>query len=145
MKFCNRCKQFKTPEEFSCNRRKKDGLDIYCKPCAVKRCREYFLRKPQVQRAYKRQWISEQKEKVFLHYSGGKIGCVSCNYSDQRALSIDHINGDGAEHRREIKHENIYRWIVKNNFPSGFQVLCMNCQFIKGLENGEIGRRKDST
>jgi hypothetical protein len=60
-------------------------------------------------------------------------------------LSIDHINGNGAEHRRELKRttggstggHDFYRWLKNNNFPDGYQVLCMNCQFIKKIENKE--------
>ena len=35
---------------------------------------------------------------------------------------------------------NLYNWLIKNNFPSGFQTLCMNCQFIKREENRECYR-----
>jgi hypothetical protein len=51
--------------------------------------------------------------------------------------SIDHIDGNGAEHRREMAAERnspwgqaghaTYRWLRKNNYPEGFQVLCANC------------------
>ena len=42
------------------------------------------------------------------------------------AGGIDHINGKGTEHRKKIGF-NIYPWLVKNNFPEGFQTLCCNC------------------
>jgi len=54
-------------------------------------------------------------------------------------LSIDHINNDGHKHRRENNirtGEQMYRWLAKNNFPPGFQVLCMNCQWGKRNNNG---------
>jgi len=73
----------------------------------------------------------ELKKMVFGHYSKGIFKCVWCGYTDVRALTIDHMNGDGAKHRREIKGGDIKRWIIKNNFPDGFQIMCMNCQFIK--------------
>ena len=59
--------------------------------------------------------------------------------NDIRALSIDHINSDGASHRKEVGN-GMYRWLLKNNFPEGFQVLCMNCQFIKRETNNECTR-----
>jgi hypothetical protein len=33
-----------------------------------------------------------------------------------------------------------YRWLIKNNYPEGYQTLCMNDQFIKKAENKEIAR-----
>jgi hypothetical protein len=82
------------------------------------------------------------KEIVFRHYG---IACARCGFSDQRALSIDHIEGGGNQHR---KAENtgsgsgFYRWLIKNGFPNGFQTLCMNCQFIKNHEQQDILRLK---
>ena len=48
-------------------------------------------------------------------------------------LTVDHINNDGVAHRKKIKKRNIYQWLTKNNFPEGFQTLCMNCNFAKGI------------
>jgi RNA 3'-terminal phosphate cyclase len=59
------------------------------------------------------------------------------------ALTIDHINGGGKKHERELKKKGImlYDWLIKNNFPpemeGQLQVLCNNCQAIKRVENGE--------
>lgn len=69
------------------------------------------------------------------------MACARCQFSDIRALSIDHINGDGAKHRKEIGGGRIYRWLLKQDFPEGFQVLCMNCQFIKAHENHEFAHQ----
>lgn len=82
------------------------------------------------------------KEEVFRHYCDGELKCARCCFSDIRALSIDHVNGNGNEHRKELKHANkMYSWLKKNDYPSGFQVLCMNCQFIKRFENKETSPR----
>jgi hypothetical protein len=85
------------------------------------------------------------KMEVLTHYSktsdvlGVRPSCARCGFSDDRALSIDHINGGGLKHLREIHAigSGFYRWLKKNNFPEGFQVLCMNCQWIKRAEKGE--------
>jgi hypothetical protein len=75
----------------------------------------------------------ELKYKVLTHYGNGKCACVQCGFDNIHALSIDHINGKGNEHRRQIKTfgGRFYHWLVANNYPEGFQTLCMNCQFIK--------------
>jgi hypothetical protein len=92
---------------------------------------------------------SEKKFKlqVFQHYCKNKIQCAKCAYEDIRALSIDHMNGEGYLHLNEkgnrLKGKHLYRWLFKNNFPTGFQVLCMNCQFIKRHENKENSKYKN--
>ena len=68
------------------------------------------------------------KKKVFDAYGG--FVCACCGETHQECLSIDHIDNKGAEHRRQVK--NLYPWLVRNDFPSGFQVLCMNCNWSKG-------------
>ncbi len=73
----------------------------------------------------------ELKVKVLTHYGGGKCKCIICGFADIRALSIDHIEGGGNEHRRTMGRSNIYKWLVENDYPEGYQTLCMNCQFIK--------------
>lgn len=81
------------------------------------------------------------KLKVIKHYSPD-IKCQRCGFSDVRALSIDHINGRGAEHRRKFVHNaNFYYWIINHGFPSFLQVLCMNCQWIKRRENKEYNHK----
>ena len=70
------------------------------------------------------------KDKVFAAY-GGYI-CSCCGENELAFLSIDHINNDGCKHRKEVgSGSKFYWWLARNNFPSGFQVLCMNCQFGK--------------
>ena len=76
----------------------------------------------------------ELKIKVLTHYGNGKCACVKCGFDDIRALSIDHIGGGGREHMRNAKIGNMYLWLWKQNFPDGYQTLCMNCQFIKSSQ-----------
>lgn len=115
---------------------------------------------------YAKEWRKKNKDKfkatqkkaytkarleVLSHYSGKENpDCACCQESDVRFLQIDHVNNDGAQHRREIgmpqsdsnqmKKEGrkssiggngfVY-WLKKNNFPEGFQVLCANCNYGK--------------
>jgi hypothetical protein len=83
------------------------------------------------------------RNEILSHYSENskELKCRRCGFSDIRALTIDHINGGGGIHRQQLKntHRGIhfYVWLKKNGFPLGFQTLCMNCQFIKRVENNE--------
>ncbi len=85
------------------------------------------------------------KREILTYYGKGKCQCVVCGYNDINALSIDHINGDGAQHRKTVK--NIYYWVKRNNYPPGLQTLCMNCQWVKRAENNEtnsLSRKADA-
>jgi hypothetical protein len=81
---------------------------------------------------------------VLTKYGGGKCECVRCGFSDVRALSLDHIYGNGNEHRRRETFKggvDFYRALKQAGYPSGYQTLCMNCQFIKRVENKELSYR----
>jgi len=74
--------------------------------------------------------------KVLSHYSGGSVKCACCGECHIEFLVIDHINGGGHRHRREIGAKSspmFYNWLKKNNYPDGFQVLCHNCNSSKGF------------
>jgi len=43
-------------------------------------------------------------------------------------LTLDHINNDGTRHRREFgTNQRVLRSLKARGYPSGFQVLCSNC------------------
>lgn len=77
------------------------------------------------------------KMEVLGRYSSNKICCAYCGFEDTRALQIDHIDNNGAEERREklgnrtCAGTTFYRWIRRQNYPDGYQVLCANCNIIK--------------
>lgn len=77
------------------------------------------------------------KYEVMFHYSKGTLSCKHCGIDVYPLLTIDHINNDGAEHRRKICHGKAssltYTWLRKNSYPEGFQVLCQNCNYFKDM------------
>jgi hypothetical protein len=85
-------------------------------------------------------YIGGLREKAIKAY-GGK--CL-CGISEPLFLHLDHINNDGAEHRRQINRQNLYIWARNNNYPDMLQLLCSNCNLAKertGFKNflGEQG------
>jgi len=79
------------------------------------------------------------KERVYIFYSKGEIKCRCCGEKEMEFLVLDHINDDGAKHRKETGLNGglgLYRWIIKNNFPDIFQVLCHNCNWSKRHTSG---------
>ncbi len=101
---------------------------------------KYCLDHPGKQATYSARYVLKVKIQTLARYANGEIKCADCGFSDVRALSIDHINGGGTRHRKEIGGggtTHFYYWLKTHNYPTGYQVLCMNCQFIKKLVNGE--------
>ena len=87
--------------------------------------------------AYEHKKNQEDKRQVLIYYGNGKRVCSRCGCTDVRCLSIDHINGGGTAHRKCV-NQRFYQWLLKHNLPVGYQVLCMNCQFIKRVEEKEL-------
>lgn len=75
---------------------------------------------------------------VFEAYGGAR--CVCCGESQTAFLSVDHIYNDGGNMRKSSAHPTsstaFYSWLKRNNFPPGFQILCMNCNTGKHRNGG---------
>ena len=142
--FCLRCKRLKPSEEFEHNPSRRRVISSgrkesspLCKACRAlnnentKRIyrahgspkREAYL---EGRRNYMRGW----RDKIIAAYGGV---CVCCGETEAKFLELDHIEGNGGKHRREIgfTSEALYRWAEKNNFPATLQVLCANCHTAK--------------
>lgn len=77
--------------------------------------------------------ISDRLKRETMDAYGGKCSC--CGEDNLEFLSIDHIRGDGAEHRRRNFGRNcgaggatFYRWLKKQGYPQdNYRCLCANC------------------
>ena len=108
--------------------------------------RDYYVRTKSRINALNRANSRRLKFNVLLHYSP-ELKCVgwenkdcpfNCDrehFSDELLLaflSLDHKNDDGYKHKKEVHVlHGLYGWARANDFPEIFQVLCMNCQWIK--------------
>ena len=99
---------------------------------------------PEKKKKLYRASCTKAKVEALTYYGKGKLSCVKCGFDDVRALSIDHIKGRGELHREDIKRRGsmLYFWLRSQNFPSGYQTLCMNCQFIKRMVNRECSGKR---
>ena len=79
-------------------------------------------------REYNKSLRKQQKEIVINHYTNGKNCCDLCGITNLVVLTVDHINGNGNKHRSTLKGQHIHAWLIKNNFPDGYRILCFNCQ-----------------
>lgn len=102
--------------------------------------RDYMRRNMSKFAKYARLYRLTQKIIVLQVYSNGQMCCNKCGYNTNiEALTIDHIKP--VKGNKEWGTKYFYTWIINNQFPDNLQVLCMNCQFIKRVENNECARR----
>jgi len=140
---CTFCGKSKKLSEFYKDRTHPWGTRTRCKECiglinhgeAARRAKSGYDRerykktraeKIEQQRVYRR----ELREAALDHY-GGKCAC--CGEDRYEFLAIDHIDGGGEDHRKAIKRIPIERWLKNRGYPSGFRVLCHNCNMALGL------------
>ncbi len=74
-------------------------------------------------------------------YSNGTNSCACCGENLIEFLTLDHINGDGANHREMVSGRkrtakygmDLYHFLYARNFPDKdkLQVLCYNCNCAK--------------
>ena len=74
-----------------------------------------------------------QAKQAVVDAYGGQ--CVCCGESQIEFLTIDHINNDGALHRRRVgKGRRIYRDLIAQGFPKdNYRLLCFNCNITRGF------------
>lgn len=72
--------------------------------------------------------------------------CVCCGQDEPKFLTVDHIDGKGNEHRKKIKKygSGFYKWLIDQNFPCGFQILCYNCNMGKYRNGGTCPHKSDN-
>lgn len=87
--------------------------------------------------AFTRRYRDGLKDKVLKHYSNDELKCNNCGIDVYSVLTLDHINNDGADHKRKLSKSGkasssrIYKDLVDRNYPEGYQVLCFNCNYHK--------------
>jgi hypothetical protein len=146
-KACVTCKQVKLLGEFPKNRTTKDGLHKQCRACLSAAEKRRWGEDPEGMRARSREkqqrWrdahpeynLTKQREfrrrtrlDVLEHYGGSPPSCACCGETIRQFLTLDHINGGGNNHRREMGGATeLYLWLKRRGYPEGFRVLCFNC------------------
>lgn len=145
--WCYGCDQWIARTQFHKNKARNNGIDSRCKKCAAARrskMRVSTTARREASNKYQREFNVRRRAAVIHHYSQGTMSCKRCGFSDIRALTIDHINGGGRKDRERTGAGTTFvYWLHKHKFPEGYQILCMNCNFIKRHENEEHGGRRD--
>ena len=98
------------------------------------RNRQWRLNNPRMAKDTAARAVRKRKLAVLEAYGGM---CVCCGETTPEFLSIDHVNGDGKEHRKALGVHgaggSIYNDLKRRGYPrEGFRLLCMNCNFAFG-------------
>lgn len=105
--------------------------------------RNWILNNRDAYNASKARYRLKLKIEVMRLYAD-PVQCVQCNFDNIDGLCLDHIENNGAQHRREAGLSTrgaaaagmrIYEYIRKNGKIDGLQVLCANCNLIKQLRH----------
>ena len=176
MRSCSVCGETKPETEFW---RKRDGINSACRVCAAEAKRKrydpdkaratnrrYYLKNRDAVRTSNKQYYQAHRDQyakqnhdryqrikrdctqlVFDHYGRS---CACCGETIPLLLTIDHINNDGAKHRRQLSGSRtgkvgawFYKWLVDNGLPPVYQTLCWNCNMGKHINGGvSLSRNK---
>ncbi len=145
MKTCSACNIHKHTNDFYLTRSLRPNG--WCKECERAARRQRYAdtggaadrvwhanNKDSVNDSARRQRVKRKMEAL------NKYGrsCANCGIVDTEVLSIDHINNDGAAHRRQTgagSGSAFYAWLKAFEYPAGFQTLCLNCNHKKYLHS----------
>jgi hypothetical protein len=124
------------PEQYQTYDRtgKRGGSRWACKACNRAKSVAWYYRHQDKARAAALNRHRVLRREVLAAYGDA---CACCGETTPEFLSVDHVNSDGAAHRREIgasKNDTaaVLRWLKKHNFPrEGFRLLCFNCHLAR--------------
>lgn len=99
----------------------------------LERVKKYVAEHPEFGKLAQLRYRTREKFLVLSYYSNGKLECDCCHEKLPEFLTIDHMHGGGNRHRKELKLRKIYHWLINNDLPPGYRVLCMNCNLAFGI------------
>lgn len=150
----SRGRQYKSHTCLICSRKhsaQKERVRRAAKPEAYAAVRKRWYGNPENKakaKQQKKRYHQTLKDEVFEAYGGYRCSC--CGETTPCMLAIDHVDNDGAEHRKKLglakgwakssapglNGATMYHWLKNQGFPSGFQVLCYNCNISKHRNKG---------
>lgn len=80
---------------------------------------------------------SKQLKAEVLNAYGNRCSCANCTETRHEFMTVDHIVPVGSlpiemRNKKARSGKSFYAWLKRNNYPSGFRLLCMNCNFAVG-------------
>lgn len=130
---CTRCCERKLKHQ------RKRVADGKCRKCNNLAEPGYTSCAPHIERSKQSHKLRDLEVRNIIRYHYGSE-CKCCGESIELLLTIDHIDGGGNKHRKLTTGGqggvSFYRWLIKNNFPSGYQRMCFSCNNGKSLNGG---------
>lgn len=135
-------KRNKRWEQLNPEKRRKSANESYHRNKEKNRARRikrasiwYYKNKDRIlpiKKARYQKLVAELRAQIFSRY-GAKCNC--CGLDDIRFLSIDHVYcGKGNSSPAGDRHTlTFFKRIIAEEFPKDYQVLCMNCNWAKGV------------
>ena len=110
----------------------------------LRKQKEWAAANPERRRGVALEYYYRLQDKVIKAY-GGYV-CAWCGIDEPTVLCIDHVENNGNQHRKQLgsgKNKSagggrFYRWLIENGYPTGYQVLCMNCNHAKARNGGKL-------
>lgn len=111
-----------------------------CTLAKTQATQRYRAKYPEKTKKQSHDWVIKSKIWAFEAYGGAVCNC--CGERRLEFLSLDHVFNDGF---KDHKHKNgryagaaFYSRLRKLRYPdkNRYQVLCMNCNFGKKINNG---------
>ncbi len=150
-KICGGCRLSVPIEHFSKDRSR---IRSRCKPCDAKaRAANYEAQRPQ-QRERQLKYQRENRERLYAYNARWSrernaalraeliaaygSACACCGERHPLFLDLDHVENDGAAHRREVGNSTqVMLQLREQGWPRGrYQLLCCNCNQGKARNGG---------
>lgn len=105
----------------------------------------YPLSQSDLERMNANEAAAQRRLLVLTHYSDGDLQCACCSERNYGFLSLDHVNGGGRPDRGDPHsgHQMLIKRLYANMLARrprlpGYQVLCMNCNWGRGMQDDGI-------
>jgi hypothetical protein len=121
---CSICDLWKLRNEFY--ESKNGQLSSRCIPCQKTSSNAHYHNNPQDAIKKSRHRRQRRREEMVAAYGGA---CACCGETTSEFLTLDHIEGGGKAHQREVGGPDaIVRQLQKQGWPKDkFRLLCYNC------------------
>lgn len=89
------------------------------------------------QSKWQKKTLEKLRHIVITHYSEDNKNpfCSCCGENIYEFLTLDHINNDGATHKKSLSNNpiSLHNDIINSGFPPVYDVLCHNCNWARGF------------
>lgn len=135
-KYCPRCKQTKSLDEFSSNRSRPDGKGSCCTLCARQYRQDHYKNnKDKVIAGNKRR----RQDNINKLWDVKHNPCKDCGLVDPIVMEFDHI-GDDKEHNVSRMVDDGYAWSKILQEIAKCEMVCANCHRRRTFARGNWKR-----